>query len=129
MNRYFRVSIAIVGFKYKHDELTKFLKVKPTKVHQKGVKSSSAVVARLNAWIFEPESKKIDVDSRMALIFKNKKLFKLKSSKLKNCKIVIQCMLDLNGGNEPRISISEKNIALLAKLGATFDLDYYEAAK
>lgn len=128
-NSFFRVKIAILDFSYSHDRLTEFLGLKPSKTIVKGDKSVSGVNAMLNGWFFEPLSTKMDVNARLDLIFKNKKFLQLKQSKFKKCKVVIQCMLDLDGGTQPTINISEKNLELLVRMGASFDLDYYEAAK
>lgn len=128
-NSHFRLKIAIVNFNYSPDDLTDFLKIEPTKIHLKGIKSSAGVESKINGWFYEPKTKKLDVNSRLDLIFKKKKFFELKSSKFNKCEIVIQCMLDLDGNSDPIISLSEKSIAQLAKLGASFDLDYYKAAK
>lgn len=125
----FRVSLAIVEFSYKHVELTRFLGFEPSRIYVKCEKTHTRQRAQINGWFYEPTSKRMDLNSRLSLILKNKKLFKLKTSKFKKCQIVIQCMLDLNGASDPQINISEKNLVLLAKLGATFDLDYYRQAK
>ena len=123
-----RVRLTITDFKCSPNEITRILKIDPTKTWLRGDPIPKTIMMqKQHGWQLDsPKTPKGSVeqqtDALLRLLAKRSRVFKSLPSE---AEVELSCIIYSHGGDRPPIAFNRATVRKLAQLNASIDIDFY----